>query len=73
MTGHCIRAVLGRGPSALCSADGSDHTGDVDDSTLIELFRALGDPVRWSVVMELRGGDAHQSGAVAVAGEMGAG
>jgi hypothetical protein len=28
----------------------------VDDSALIELFRVLGDPVRWSVVIELRGG-----------------
>lgn len=28
----------------------------MNDSTLIELFRALGDPVRWSVVTELRDG-----------------
>ena len=28
----------------------------MDDSTLIELFRVLGDPVRWSVVTELRDG-----------------
>ena len=28
----------------------------MDDSTLIELFRVLGDPVRWRVVTELRGG-----------------
>lgn len=28
----------------------------MDDSTVIELFRVLGDPVRWSVVLELRSG-----------------
>jgi ArsR family transcriptional regulator len=28
----------------------------VNDSTPVELFRVLGDPVRWSVVSELRGG-----------------
>ena len=50
------RSIWVGGRSALCCADGSDHTGDVDDSTLIELFRVLGDPVRWSVVLELRGG-----------------
>jgi ArsR family transcriptional regulator len=28
----------------------------VDDSTLVEQFRALGDPVRWAIVSELRSG-----------------
>jgi len=28
----------------------------MNDSTLIELFRALGDPIRWKVVTALRGG-----------------
>ncbi|HEY5014508.1 MAG TPA: metalloregulator ArsR/SmtB family transcription factor [Acidimicrobiia bacterium] len=28
----------------------------MDDSTLIEQWRALGDPVRWSIVSELRAG-----------------
>ncbi len=28
----------------------------MNDSTTIELFKALGDPVRWKVVTELRGG-----------------
>ncbi len=28
----------------------------MDDSTTIEVFRALGDPVRWTIVNELRQG-----------------
>jgi ArsR family transcriptional regulator len=28
----------------------------VDDSILVEQFKALGDPVRWAIVQELRGG-----------------
>jgi len=28
----------------------------MDDSILIEMFRALGDPVRWAIVNELRHG-----------------
>ena len=28
----------------------------MDDSVIIEQFKALGDPVRWGVVTELRGG-----------------
>ena len=28
----------------------------MNDSTTIELFKALGDPIRWAVVTELRGG-----------------
>ena len=28
----------------------------MDDSTLIEQWRALGDPVRWAIVRELQGG-----------------
>jgi ArsR family transcriptional regulator len=28
----------------------------VDDSIIIERFKALGDPVRWGIVSELRGG-----------------
>jgi ArsR family transcriptional regulator len=28
----------------------------VDDSSTVEQLRALGDPVRWSIVRELRGG-----------------
>jgi ArsR family transcriptional regulator len=33
------------------------HTvGDVNDSTVVEICRVLGDPVRWKVVSELRRG-----------------
>jgi ArsR family transcriptional regulator len=28
----------------------------VDDSKIVEQFRALGDPVRWAIVRELQGG-----------------
>jgi ArsR family transcriptional regulator, arsenate/arsenite/antimonite-responsive transcriptional repressor len=28
----------------------------VDDSTIVEQFKALGDPVRWAIVRELAGG-----------------
>lgn len=32
------------------------HDVGVDDSTIVEQFRALGDPVRVTIVRELRGG-----------------
>lgn len=32
------------------------HTANVDDSMVVERFRALGDPVRWTIVRELRAG-----------------
>lgn len=32
------------------------HTRVVDDSTAVEQFRALGDPIRWAIVTELQGG-----------------
>jgi ArsR family transcriptional regulator len=44
------------GPSALLGLVCWMHRSDVDDSTLIELCRALGDPVRLAIVNELRDG-----------------
>ena len=44
------------GLSALLCLVCGVHCGDVDDSTVIELCRALGDPVRLAIVNELRGG-----------------
>jgi ArsR family transcriptional regulator len=41
---------------ALSAVDGGCDAAGVNDSTVIELFRALGDPVRWKVVTELGGG-----------------
>ena len=32
------------------------HTDLVDDSKIVEQFRALGDQVRWGIVRELQGG-----------------
>jgi ArsR family transcriptional regulator len=32
------------------------HHAGVNDSTVVEQFKALGDPVRWAIVSELRGG-----------------
>ena len=34
----------------------SGEPGGVDDSAVIEICRVLGDPIRWSVVTELRHG-----------------
>ena len=44
------------GPSALLCLPCGRHSGAVDDSTVIELCRALGDPIRLAIVNELRGG-----------------
>lgn len=30
------------------------HTADVEESRAVEQFKALGDPVRWAIVRELR-------------------
>jgi ArsR family transcriptional regulator len=32
------------------------HDAGVNDSMVVEQFKALGDPVRWMIVRELRGG-----------------
>ena len=32
------------------------HNAGMDDSMIVEQFKALGDPVRWAIVSELRGG-----------------
>ncbi len=32
------------------------HDAGVDDSIVVERFKALGDPVRWAIVRELRAG-----------------
>jgi ArsR family transcriptional regulator len=32
------------------------HDAGVDDSIVVERFKALGDPVRWAIVRELRTG-----------------
>lgn len=40
----------------------------MDDSTLVERFRALGDPVRWAIVRELQGGTRCACVLAAVAG-----
>jgi ArsR family transcriptional regulator len=32
------------------------HDAGVDDSIVVEQFKALGDPVRWAIVRELRAG-----------------
>ena len=34
--------------------DPPSHTEAVDDSRAVEQFRALGDPVRWAIVRQLR-------------------
>ena len=44
------------GPCALRGDPALAHTDGVDDSTLVEQLRALGDPVRWAIVRELQGG-----------------
>ena len=45
--------------SGLCALGSSwieRHTRVVDNSTIVEQFRALGDPIRWAIVTELQGG-----------------
>ncbi|MBI4932399.1 MAG: winged helix-turn-helix transcriptional regulator [Actinobacteria bacterium] len=32
------------------------HTEAVDDSRIVEQFRALGDPIRWAIVRDLQSG-----------------
>ncbi len=51
-----LRRDMALGPSALLCLVCGVHRGGVDDSTVIELCRALGDPVRLAIVNELRGG-----------------
>lgn len=44
------------GPRALWFHHCTAHPERVDDSKIVEQCRALGDPVRWSIVRELQGG-----------------
>ena len=45
-----------RGPWALLAWLAAGNGVGMDDSTMVEVFRALGDPVRWTIVNELRQG-----------------
>ena len=44
------------GPPALGRFAFRRHDAGVDDSIVVEQFKALGDPVRWAIVRELRAG-----------------
>jgi ArsR family transcriptional regulator len=44
------------GPLALRGGAFRRHDADVDDSIIVEQFKALGDRVRWAIVSELRSG-----------------
>lgn len=44
------------GPPALGRFAFRRHDAGVDDSIVVEQFKAMGDPVRWAIVRELRAG-----------------
>ena len=44
------------GLCALGPSSNGRHTRVVDDSTVVEQLRALGDPIRWTIVHELQAG-----------------